>query len=72
MEKLNLRIFKCVVKKYDIEKAKEYFNKMEDRQKSKIVEIKEGNKHYMIKFRCKLEDFDKIYGGVYGYILGEA
>lgn len=68
MEKLNLRIFKCVFKKDDLEKAKEYFEKMEDRKKAEIVEIREGKKHYMIKFKCKNEDFDKVYQGLYNYI----
>lgn len=69
MEKLNLRIFRCVVEKDDIEKAKEYFKKMKDRNKAEIVDIKEGEKRYKINFKCKVEDFDKIYGGLYDYIF---
>lgn len=68
MEKLNLRIFRCVVEKDDIEKAKEYFEKMKDRKKAEIVEIKEGEKRYKIKFKCKNEYFDKVYQGLYNYI----
>lgn len=68
MEKLSLRIFRCVVEKDDIEKTKEYFEKMKDRKKAEIVEIKEGEKRYKIKFKCKNEDFDKVYQGLYNYI----
>ena len=68
MEKLNLRIFRCVVEKDDIEKAKEYFEKMKDRKKAEIVEIKEGEKRYKIKFKCNIEEFDKEYQGLYNYI----
>ena len=64
-----IRVYRYPVLGKNLEKAKEYFEKMEERRKACLLEIEDEKHYYVMIYSCEIDDLNNIVKGLEKYIL---
>lgn len=63
-----IRVFRYPVLGKNLEKAKEYFEKLEEIGEAYLLEIEDEKHYYIMIFSCEVDNLEKIVKGLDNYI----
>lgn len=63
-----IRVFRYPVLGKNLEKAKEYFEKLEEKDEAYLLEIEDEKHYYIMIFSCEVDNLEKIVKGLDNYI----
>ena len=68
MNMKKIRVFRYPVLGKNLEKAKEYFEKLEEKDEAYLLEIEDEKHYYIMIFSCEVDNLEKIVKGLDNYI----